>query len=120
MAFAYIKDGKLLAVANKEVDYEDAAVTSIEVADGTEANSVFYDPDTGLVCPRMDFALSISRNLIAGIPVGTMVTDADGQDIVEDGVMEFEADVPETIWLCFDHPHYNSTWISVETGPEDE
>ncbi|GFE72364.1 hypothetical protein [Novosphingobium sp. TCA1] len=119
MPFAYFRNGAVLSVASKYVDYQDDAVMEIEVPNGTEANSIYLDPETNEVLPRKQFNLAISYNQVSAIPVGTMVTDADGQDIVQDGVMDFEADVPGTIWLCFDHPHYVSTWVSVETGPED-
>lgn len=88
-----------------------------DLPEGAQANDIYYDIDAGALAYRQPFALTIERNRISGIPTGTLAMMPDGSEVVEDGEIEFVADIEEGILVALDHPHHVYEVVSVETGP---
>lgn len=121
MAFAYFKqDGMLISISANTLDYPDESTIEIEVTGDATANTIYLDLDTMTVHPKQPFDLSISLNTVGGLPVGTVATMADGRFIIDDGLLEFEADVSGAIIVYLDHPRFLSRYVEVPTGPEGE
>lgn len=109
--------GRVLAIADGIVmgppsgtEYE------IEVGLSATVNTIFYDTVAGEVKPRQPFDVTIERNKISNIPAGTLAFTGDFE-IVDDGEIEFLADVEDTLFILLDHPEYLSETVIVETGP---
>lgn len=85
-----------------------------DLPSGATANNVYYDEGVQF---KQQFPITVTRNLIAGIPPGTSVGVNHITDIVDDGEFEFVADVEETVRVTLSHPHYLYESVAVETGP---
>lgn len=120
MAYAYFKpDGTLISISANTLDYPEASTIEIEVSDVASANAIYLDLDTMTVHPKQPFYLSISLNTVSGLPVGTVATLPEGQYVVDDGSLEFDADVSGTLIVYLDHPRFLSRYVEVPTGPEE-
>lgn len=119
MAYAYFKaDGTIMSVSRNELDYGDSSVIVAELPDLLNANLIYLDLETMQVKTRQPFAVVVEGNSVSNVPVGTNVTTGDEIYHVEDGIIEFETDTPETLVLFLSHPHYIEQFITVEIGPE--
>lgn len=94
----------------------DAAVYSAEVS-AADINSIYMDLGTGLVATKTPFPVITSRNKIDGIPQGTQVFIGNYWETVEDGEIEFSADVEDLIPVSLMHDHHIDMTVEVETGP---
>ncbi|MBT0668403.1 hypothetical protein HT136_08475 [Novosphingobium profundi] len=119
--YAYFKsDGSLLSVCSKQADYRDASVIEVEVPEGTSGNSIYLDLATMSIKEKEPFALTIEYNKLSNLPTGTHIIMKEGEFTVDDGSIEFDADVPESLMVFLNHPCFLSTHIEVPTGPEAE
>lgn len=89
----------------------------VEGLDTTDANSIYYDVASGEVRTKDEFALTTSRNLVEGLPAGTRALFEEHDLIVDDGQIEFEADLETVTLVNLSHPHYRDAMIEVTTGP---
>lgn len=120
MNYAYFSaEGRLLYIASRQSAMVDPDVIERPVSRGTDPNSIYLDPGSLEVKEREPFNVEISFNRVRGIPVGTVATLPDGQFTVEDGELEFEADVTKVIAVYLDHPRHIARLFEVQTGPED-
>lgn len=118
MRNAFFDDmGRTLAIADGVImgPPTDTAFEA-EVALEDTVNDIYFDIVTGAVKARLPFDLTIQRNKISGIPAGTTAFIGDFE-LVNDGEIEFIADVEETLRVSLDHPHYLFQNVNVETGP---
>lgn len=110
-------DGNLLLIAEWTSVMGDPPEMAFvaEVSEEATANNVYFA--YAKVHFKQPFTVTVSRNLIAGIPAGTLVTDSLGSVEVDDGAAEYVADVPSVEWVQLSHPHFLYQVVEVETGP---
>lgn len=107
-------NGKLLIISSGGVmEPPDNAVYSQEVDDPNDFN-IYYDAEAK---PKMPFALTVTRNKIEGIPVGTTAFMEDGVEVIDDGSIEFVVNYEGETAVFLEHPHYISQAVTVEVGP---
>lgn len=107
-------NGKLLIISSGGVmQPPDNAVYSQEVDDPTNFN-IYYDTEAK---PKMAFALTVTRNKIEGIPVGTTAFMDDGVEVINDGSIEFVVNYEGEAGVFLEHPYYISQAVIVEVGP---
>lgn len=94
-----------------------STVHEAAVPDGTTANQIYFDVEAGEVRWKALFEVVAERNRLSGIPPGTTAIILGEIEIVDDGEIEFEADVEEKLIVALDHPHYLFARVEVETGP---
>lgn len=120
MNYAYFsREGRLLYIASRQSVMVDPEVVEREVSRDTDPNTLYLDPASLEVRERRAFEVEISFNRVRRIPSGTVATLPEGQFTVEDGELEFEADVATVIAVHLDHPHYRAQSVEVQTGPEE-
>lgn len=90
---------------------------TVEDLETTDPNAIYYDIAAEAVVEKQPFALTIARNLVTGIPAGTKAYYSAGVVTVDDGSLEFEADIEHTEHVMLIHPHYLNAEIAVEVGP---
>lgn len=95
----------------------ESAAYSAPVSDGLLANDIYYDTATGEVKEKAGFDLAVTRNRIDQIPAGSRIIFGAIDEIVDDGSVEFMADVEETATAYLEHPEYKSIVVEVQTGP---
>lgn len=110
--------GRLLLIADGVgMTPPDDAAYQTEVGPDATANNIYLDTALQKVEFKQAFPIAVSRNLVTGIPAGTEATFYGEPEIVNDGAIEFEADVEETLQITLEHPHFIYQVIAVETGP---
>lgn len=120
MSTAYFdEEGRLLCltVLGSDMDPPTGTEFTIEDLETTDPNAIYYDLTTQAVAEKQAFPITVSRNLISGIPAGTKACFGDGSEIVDDGSIEFVANVEGTEFVMLVHPHYINQEIEVEVGP---
>jgi len=85
--------------------------------DTTDANAIYYDVASGEVRSKGEFALTTSRNLVEGLPAGTRAMFGEHDLIVDDGCVEFDADIEGRTVVHLSHLQYRDAMIEVPTGP---
>ncbi|NWK96713.1 hypothetical protein DM806_13790 [Sphingobium lactosutens] len=119
MKYAYFtQDGKLLTIASEPQSFPEPSVIEVEVPDGTRANAIFLDLETHTIRDRVPFVLNVAYNRVSNIPAGTSVAHDGALYHVEDGEVEFDANVTDVVWLHLDHPCFIAQYVAVPTGPE--
>jgi hypothetical protein len=89
-----------------------------DVADEVGPNDIYLDLPTGELRVKDAFPITVARNLISGVPAGTRALFMDGGDeTIDDGTVEFVADVEATEFVTLSHPHHIMQEVAVETGP---
>lgn len=109
----------LLAVSassNNSILPPEGAAYSSEYSD-QDVNSIYYDITAEAIAFKPRSPVTISRNQIENIPVGSTVILPDEAIAVDDGAIKFEANVEETITVIILHPFYLDAILEVETGP---
>ncbi|EQB11260.1 hypothetical protein [Sphingobium lactosutens] len=119
MKYAYFtQGGKLLTLASQQQEFPDPTIIAVEVPDDVRANAIFLDLETRTIRERVPFALNVGYNRVSNIPAGTNVAHDGELYHVEDGEIEFDANVIDAVWLHFDHPCFIAQYVAVPTGPE--
>ncbi|OAH42763.1 hypothetical protein AX777_05865 [Sphingobium yanoikuyae] len=119
MKYAYFtQDGKLLTIASQQQAYPDTTIIEVEVPDDARANAIYLDLETLTISERAPFVLNVEYNRVSNIPAGTNVAHDGELYHVEDGEIEFEANVTDVVWLHLDHPCFIAQYVAVPTGPE--
>lgn len=104
--------GRVLLVSDgsMQMDPPPGTANSVELPVEATANNIYYAEGLQF---RQPFPVTLSRNRIDGLPVGTLANGVE----VNDGVIEYEADIERILWVTLDHPHYLYEVVHVETGP---
>lgn len=90
---------------------------SAGIADHISANDIYFDTASGEAKEKTNFNLVVTRNRIEQIPAGSRIIFGAIDEIVDDGSVEFLADVEETVTVYLEHFEYKSLMVEVETGP---
>lgn len=115
MNTAYFRaDGGCIGISESENSILEiaGAVHVVPVEVGVSPNSIWCD-ESGLVHPKNEFEVVISTNAVSNIPVGTRAHLPNQSIDVEDGVLEFEVNMPTTMMVILEHPHYMTKSIEV-------
>lgn len=109
--------GKLIAISEGvNMGAPEHTVYSEELVAEATANNIYYDPAADAVKFKQPFDLLNEYNKLSGIPIGTVAFTGDYVEI-NDGVLEFLADVEETLHISLENPRFLYEVIAVETGP---
>ncbi|MDF0540741.1 hypothetical protein PX699_00160 [Sphingobium sp. H39-3-25] len=109
------ENGALICATETDMMPPEKTVFEAEFPAGASANDVYFKD--GAVRLRTHMTLTISRNMIGGLPVGAIVVWSDGEAIIDDGDLEFDADVEQAMRVTVMHPAHHPTVVVVQTGP---
>lgn len=120
MSIAYFDSaGELLFIAEQEGMVPPADCAFIAQMEGRpDPNMIYWDVAAGAVTEKAQFEPVITRNTVANIPAGTTLLCAEAEIVVDDGDVEFIADVEGMTPIFLMHPHYVMASFEVPTGPE--
>lgn len=106
--------GKCIGIAEGDqmnIVFPEAAFRSL-VGLNASPNSIYCDT-SGEVLSRQPFNLSVSTNVIEGLPAGTQVVMPTSDVVVDDGRLELEVAYPQTLRVTLVHPHYLEQTVEV-------
>ncbi|WIA55207.1 hypothetical protein N6H05_19555 [Sphingobium sp. WTD-1] len=118
MATAYFNEaGSLICLIDGECQAPEDAAHSANVADGTNPNDIYFDAAEMTVNLKAELPISVAFNHVGNIPSGATIMFGDNHITVDDGTLEFDADVFETVLIYVDHPRHKAAYFEVPTGP---
>lgn len=120
MAVAYFNgDGRCLAVGSGDnINPYPGTVYSVELPGYPNPSHIYLDVASGEVMQKGDHPITVSRNLITGIPDGAEVRVSGRAPVIVDGGEFSFSDEPEgNKWVRLTHPLYIDWAGNVPVGP---
>lgn len=111
--YFFSEDGRCVCVANYDLETSslDEGIVAVKSAQSLSPDEIYFD---GGIKFSQEFDLSISANIISGIPTGATAYINGVSYLIDDGILEVTGDYPSLITVILTHPHYRTAVIEVQ------